>query len=101
MAFVCERNLVVHGETPLPVSQFVSAKPYVEGAYRSYIQKKSYEAAVDPERVSVLDEQRARAFEAREAALLKEAEERKEQLKELKKKRDAEGKSLKPIEPGE
>ena len=84
-----------------PILQVFSAKPYVEGAYNNYLQRKSYEEAVNPDRVSVLDEQRARAFAAREAALLKEAEERKQELKELKKKREAEGKSLRPIEPRE
>ncbi len=71
----------------------------MENAYRKYLKDKSYKEAVDPSRVSVLDEQRARAFAAREAKLLEEAQERKQKLQELKKKADAEKKSLKPIVP--
>jgi len=81
--------------------QIFTAKPYVENAYQNHLKQKSYAEAVDPERVSILDEQRARAFAAREAALLKEADERKQQLKDLQKKRESESKSLKPIEPGQ
>ena len=78
-------------------TQILALKPYIKDAYHQHLRKKSYEEATRPDRVSVLDRQRADAFDIREAALLAEAAERKALLKEAKKQRESEAKSLKPV----